>query len=120
MNGYSLTLLDDDLQPPDIPGFYGSDGVCVKPMILKVAGMMVPQHSHEYAHTSYIATGSVRVWKNDTLMGDYVAPTGIEIEAHAKHRFLSLEDNTSVLCIHNVSRTGDIDVHQEHQLNIEG
>lgn len=101
---------------PDIPGFYGSDGVFIKPMVLKFAGIMVAQHSHKYAHTSYIATGAIRVWKNGEWIGDFRAPYGIEIPAEIMHEFLSLEDNTQVLCIHNVSRTGDVEVLERNAL----
>lgn len=105
-----------EVELPDIPGFYGSDGVCIKPMIFKNAGVIAAQHSHKYAHTSYIATGAVRVWCEGRCVGDFLAPAGIEIKAETKHEFMSLLPNTTVLCIHNVGRTGEIEVVEEHAL----
>lgn len=95
-----LVHLDDDID------FTSPDGVFLKGMILNKAGLVVAQHAHKYGHTSLLAHGSVRVWKENILIGDYKAPAFIFIEAEAKHKFQSLEDNTSVYCIHNVSQTG--------------
>lgn len=95
--------------------FYSADDVFVKVMHLPEAGLLVPQHSHEYSHLSMLAVGSVRVWRDDVLLGDFHSPAGIEIEAKCKHRFLSLEPSI-IYCIHNVSRTGKYEFLEEHQL----
>lgn len=101
-------------QPPDDVEIHIADDVFVKQMLIKRAGTLIPQHSHKYEHLSMLATGSVRVWKDDQLLGDFVAPTGIMIAAHAKHMFLSLEPDTIVYCIHNVTRADAIEVEQEN------
>ena len=75
----------------------------------------MPQHAHVYAHTMMLACGRLRVWKEGVLLGDFAAPTPIYVEAKAKHTLLSLEDNTLAYCIHNVSRTGGVEIHAEHQ-----
>lgn len=102
-------------QPPDDREWI-VDNIFIKQMFIEKAGTLVPQHSHEYAHTSALAVGSVRVWKDGALLGDFVAPYMFEIEARTKHKFLSLCDNTIVYCIHNVSRDGKVSLHEEHQL----
>lgn len=109
----------DYVRAPEQP--YGveikmSDDVFIKQMAIPRAGTIVPQHSHAYDHTSMLAVGSIRVWEDDVLRGDFHAPTGLLIRAGTKHRFESLVDNTVVYCIHNVSRTGDVDIHDEHHL----
>jgi hypothetical protein len=43
----------------------------------------------------------------------------VTILANRPHTFLTLEDNTVILCIHNVSRTGDIEVTRENNM-VEG
>jgi hypothetical protein len=93
------------------------DGVFIKQMLLKDAGTMVPQHAHRYDHTSMLATGSVRMWKDGQFVADFVAPAPIFIKADAKHTFQSLEANTLIYCIHNVSRTARVEIVAEHQLS---
>jgi quercetin dioxygenase-like cupin family protein len=91
------------------------DGVFIKQMFLAAAGTLVPQHSHVYDHTTMLAVGSVRVWIEGELQGDFHAPRPLFIKAKAKHTFQSLEPNTLLYCIHR-SRGGPIAIHAEHQL----
>ncbi len=95
------------------------DGVFIKQMLLKDAGTLVPQHAHVYAHTTMLARGKLRVWREAILLGDFEAPCSIFIEARVKHSLLSLEPDTVAYCIHNVSRTGDVEVYAEHQVSVE-
>lgn len=92
------------------------DGLFIKQIILKTAGLYVPQHAHRYDHVSVLANGSVRVWRDGGLIGDRVAPCGIVIPAGAKHTFLSLEDQTVLLCVHRIDRTGEVEIAAEHQI----
>lgn len=89
--------------------FTGADGVFFKEMRVPKAGTLIPQHSHVYDHTSYLVTGAVEV---EGVR--YDAPAPIYIPAHKKHMFLTLVDDTFVLCVHNVSRTGAVQVAEEH------
>lgn len=89
------------------------DNIFIKQMHLKDAGMFVPQHSHKYDHTSMLAVGSVRVWCDGALVGEFNAPKPIEIKAGTKHTFMSLEPNTIVYCIHN-TRDHDLEIDSEH------
>lgn len=93
-----------------------ADDVFIKQMVIPRAGTYVPQHSHAYDHTSMLAKGSIRVWEDGQLTGDFVAPTGIMIKRGVKHTFLSLEDGTIVYCIHNLSRADVVEVLEEHHI----
>lgn len=92
-----------------------ADGIHVKQMVLPEAGMLVPQHSHRYDHTSMLAAGSVHVWAGDEDCGVRVAPCPIFIKAGVKHMFLSLEAKTIIFCIHRL-HDGAIQIAEEHQL----
>lgn len=92
------------------------DGVFIKQMYLEKVGTLIPQHAHRYPHTTMLARGKMRIWKEGVLLGDFEAPFPIYIEARVKHTLMSLEDNTLAYCIHNSSRTGTVEVHEEHQL----
>lgn len=93
-----------------------ADGVFAKTMGMPKAGMMVAQHSHAFAHVSVLVRGSLRVWKDDVIVGDFTAPAGITIPALAKHKFLALEDNTMVMCVH----AQEASIHEEHNIWGEG
>ena len=108
------------IEPVDLPEveFTIQDKIFIKQMFMARAGTFVPQHSHSYEHASMLATGSVRVWQDDELKGDFKAPIPINIPAGVKHTFMSLEPNTLVLCIHNIERALDrigasaVDIHE--------
>lgn len=102
-------------QPPVIE-IKMADGIFIKQMAIAKAGTFVPQHSHFYDHTSMVAAGSVRVWCDGKPLGDFRAPTGILIRAHKKHLMQALEDDTVIYCIHNISRTGELEVAEEHHV----
>jgi hypothetical protein len=97
-----------------------SDGTFVKSFKVAKANTMLPQHSHAYSHTSYIATGAVKAWKEGVFLRDVTAPDGILIEAHAKHMFQTLADNTTILCIHSVAEGEDPEIEEEHHVEVMG
>jgi len=103
------------IEQPPIWEHAAPDGIWIKQMLLKDAGTLVPQHAHVYDHTSMLAVGSVRMWADGVLVGEFKAPHPIFIKAKVKHAFLSLEPDTLIYCIHNVSRTGSVEIHEEHQ-----
>ena len=86
-----------------------ADGIFVKQMALPRKDMCVIQHVHKHDHTSMVATGAVRVWRNGFYVGDFKAPTGIMIVAGISHQMQALEDGTLVYCIHNISRSGEVE-----------
>lgn len=115
----SLVKLPRELHPDSVE-FQGADGVLVKSMVCKTAGTIVPQHAHEYDHLSMLAIGAVKVWKDEKYLGTFHAPAGINIEAGSKHRFETVSDYTIIYCIHNVSRSGEIDIADRHALDFGG
>lgn len=108
-----MEITPDEIQPTSVE-IKMFDSIFVKSIAIKHKHILVPTHSHEYDHCSFLAVGSIRVWKDGTLLGDYHAPTGIIIDRHTKHEFLSLEDNTLVLCIHNIHSAENVEIHQEN------
>jgi quercetin dioxygenase-like cupin family protein len=111
--GLCAESLSECEQPP-IWEHRTADNVFIKQMFIKEKGTFIPQHSHRYDHTSMLATGSVRVWMDGQLVGDLTAPCPIFIEAFKKHTFMSLEPNTLLYCIHNVTRGREVEIHLEH------
>lgn len=114
----------ESIELPEVE-FSLPDGIFIKQMLMKVVGTFVPQHSHIYEHASMLAAGSVRVWQDGILMGDFIAPIPINIPANVMHTFMSLEPNTVIYCIHNIERTGAVDIHKhathiDHNIILEG
>jgi hypothetical protein len=94
------------------------NGVFVKATHFPVAGMIAPQHAHDFTHLSYIAAGSARVFADDECLGEFRAPSSVVIGARVKHRFEITSADTVVLCIHNADRleNGEPPVFEEHHL----
>jgi len=85
------------------------------------AGTLLPQHGHRHPHISYVISGTVRVWQEDEVLGDFVGPCAIKIPALALHRFLTLTDSVVILCIHNADHLENDEpaVADEHVLELE-
>lgn len=79
------------------------DGVFRKTFVLPVKGSMVPQHAHSTAHLTAVVKGGIRVWVNGNLDRDYHAPAGVVIPAGDLHHFMTLVEDTTLMCIHDVS-----------------
>jgi quercetin dioxygenase-like cupin family protein len=96
-------------------------GIFCKRWTVPDRGTLLPQHSHEHPHISYIVSGAVRVWCGEQELGDYAAPAAIKIEARELHQFLTLTDDVTILCIHNADHIeGDEPaVAAEHQFDLE-
>lgn len=92
------------------------DGVTLMQMHIPKTGTYVPQHAHSYAHLSMLVKGKVSAWAGGNYLGDFEAPHAFHIGARVKHTFLSLEDGTELWCVHNTSRSGEIEIHEEHHL----
>lgn len=89
------------------------DDVFMKQISMPFSGYVVGQHSHDHDHGTLLARGSVRVWKSGGFDADYTAPTCIQIAAGIKHTFMALENDTLLYCIHNVSRTGEVEIREK-------
>ena len=97
-----------------------ADGIFAKSTTFPSAGMVAPQHAHEYDHLSIIASGAVEVEKDGVSLGYFEAPAVIHIEARAKHLFRIVHFDTTVICVHNSDRAeaGEIAIHEEHHLDM--
>lgn len=106
-------------QQPTVTKFRAeADGIEVRHIHVHKAGTAVPQHSHKFPHLTVIAAGGIRAVLDGEHKGDFFAPSALNIPAGTKHLFLTLADNTVIECVHNVSRSGEIEVQEEHQLHI--
>lgn len=94
-----------------------ADGVFGKTIALSHSGMMIPQHAHAYPHVSVLVRGSVRAWADGKLLGDFVAPVGITIVANVKHTFLTLSNDTIILCVHDIGIAEAVEITGEHQFS---
>lgn len=88
------------------------DGVFIKQMAMALKGTFVAQHSHTYDHVSMLATGSVRIFADAEVLGEFKAPCGILIKAGVKHTIESLEPNTIIYCVHNLHGRDDVDINE--------
>lgn len=96
-DGVNITIEE----PPEVQ-WTTADGVFIKSIHVRNAGTFVPQHAHTHDHTSMIARGSVFVWKDGKLYRRCAAPFPLFIEAGVWHTFQTLEDDTTILCIHRL------------------
>jgi quercetin dioxygenase-like cupin family protein len=80
--------------------------VYVRRMFFREKGIVELGHRHPYSHASLVASGSVSVQvyddENKKLLDPvvYKAPSMIMIEKDIAHQIESLEDETTVCCIH--------------------
>ena len=93
------------------------DGVFTKTFVLPLVGSMVPQHAHASSHLTAVVKGAIRVWVNGKLDRDYRAPEGVVIPAGDLHNFLTLEPDTTLMCIHDVSGDCAVRIVSENSLS---
>jgi quercetin dioxygenase-like cupin family protein len=95
-------------------------GIFLKTWSVADAGTVIPQHSHEHPHITFLVQGAVRVWAGDGPFGtDFAAPDALQIPAHTPHKFLTLTDNVVFACIHAVGEADDVAIAAEHALDLE-
>jgi quercetin dioxygenase-like cupin family protein len=109
-------MMERLVEQPVQVDFHTADQVFVKQMVVKRAGTFIPQHSHCYDHTTMVATGRVAVWVDGEPLGNFTAPAALLMRSGTKHLFETLEDNTTLYCIHNLSHGGAVQVLEEHEL----
>ncbi len=105
---------------PTQQGVAQADGVFVRRLHIPDEDSYVPQHSHRYDHLTMLAVGSMRVWQDGVLRGDFAAPAEIVIPAGAKHVFLTLTPGVTFYCIHNTGRCGAVEELEQHELPCSG
>lgn len=98
---------------PESVDFHEADDIFFKRYELPV-NALVPQHVHDYDHTTILATGALRVWCDEVLVGDVKAPVEMLIKANTKHTFLALEPSL-LYCVHNL-RGKTYRISEEHVL----
>jgi quercetin dioxygenase-like cupin family protein len=76
-------------------------GIFAKRWTIRDRGTLLPQHSHAHPHISYIVSGAVRIWCDGAELGEFVGPCAVKIPARKLHKFLTLSDGVTILCIHN-------------------
>lgn len=95
---------------------YEADGVAVMRIEFGQAGILGPQHAHSYPHLTMLERGAVRVFRDGAAPREVFAPDAIVIPAVTRHLFETLTDSVVLLCVHNTSRAGQVEVASEHQI----
>ena len=111
--------LDFTIPQPRTVDMTTCDEIFIKQIEIDHAGTLVPQHSHVYDHTTVLVRGSIQVWCDGEFLGDFTGPKMIEIKRGTKHKFLTLTDNVTLLCIHNAMHPDVAAVLEEHDLRAE-
>ena len=91
--------LADQLGPKE---FFFEDDVAVVMLPFVKKGVAMDGHKHHYSHTSFVASGAIDLWCGDVYHGRKAFPNGFTVRANEFHRMVALEDNTVILCIHNM------------------
>lgn len=78
------------------------NGIYLRSVLLPEVGMKIKQHTHDYAHVTYIGSGKARCYRNGVPAGDYPAGHAVGVDANCEHAFEALEPMTRLTCIHNV------------------
>lgn len=96
-------------------------GIFCKVWHVADAGTLLPQHAHRWDHLTILMRGSITLWRDRTLDGDYHAPATLKVPAKQLHSFLTLTDNVVLACIHNVDHVeaGEPVIHERHDLALE-
>jgi hypothetical protein len=110
-----LRGLSEAEQPCEVEWHF-ADGIYVRQIAVPKADTLLPQHAHQFDHISFVARGAVYLWKDGVLDKQYRAPTGIFIKAGIKHSFMTTEDDTTLLCVHNLKGDDKVAVLAEHDL----
>jgi quercetin dioxygenase-like cupin family protein len=93
-------------------------GIYLKTYTVPDAQTLIPQHSHTHPHISLILSGAVRVWCDDRMLGQFIGPATIKIEAKRRHSFLTLTEGVVFACIHATDAVDDDAL--IHDLELEG
>lgn len=119
MDDLSILPPEDQASTEDITT---ADGIFIKRVVVPKAQSWVPQHAHQWDHTTLLTSGSMFVWTD--AMSDkvyaldrvYTAPAAIFIKAGVKHLFRTCEDSTTFFCIHNLKSARAVEILAEHDL----
>jgi len=109
-------VLQPVAEPPLETDLRFAGGTFVKEVRVPRAGTVLPQHVHVFDHLSAIVRGAVAVFADGVALGTFTAPAGVLIRAGTKHRFHTLQDDTILLCVHDIAATGEVEIAGEHHL----
>lgn len=93
-------------------------GVFAKAYTVPDSDTLLPQHAHTSPHVTAVTQGAVQVWAGEQDLGVFIAPAFIKVEALVKHRFVTLQADTRLMCIHALD-VEDVPIHEEHHLELE-
>jgi quercetin dioxygenase-like cupin family protein len=96
------------MSQPEIRMGYVAD-VWVRQMHFLNAGDVEMGHTHDFDHTTLLASGALSV-KVDGVVTEFKAPHMILIKAEYEHELTALEPNTVAYCVHAVRNTGGGDL----------
>jgi len=102
---------------PEAMDWEEADGIGIRYAVFE-ADTYVPQHAHAYEHVSAIPFGEGTLSQEGAPPQPFKGPCFLVIPAHAKHLF-HFQTRGMLMCIHNTSRSGAIEVAEEHQI-VEG
>ena len=86
-----------------------ADGIHTEMVRIFKAGTLTGYHAHAYDHTTVVVRGKIEAWGDGESLGEFREMDSLLILAGVKHQFKAIEENTTFVCVHNVSRTGKID-----------
>ena len=95
------------IRPGDTPveRIAEAGGLYFRSVLLREAGMVIPQHTHDHDHATLVCSGSARGWCDGKLMGDKSRGEAFEVLAGHQHIFESLEPMTMLTCVHDIYST---------------
>lgn len=83
-------------------------GLYIRTIRLFKRGTYVPQHVHDYDHVTLCGSGSAYFYQDGALSAIVRAGSVVTIKKGMQHAFQSLEDNTTLSCIHSVASAESI------------
>lgn len=87
-----------------------ADGIEVRHILIHKAGHGIREHKHKFAHLTVVSAGAMRAWLDGVLQGDIYAPGSLYVGAGVRHTLMALADDTALQCVHNISRSGEIEL----------
>ncbi len=62
-------------------------------------GTLIPQHTHDHDHATYVGSGRVVLYVDGRFEGEFSQGDAIEIKGGKRHEFQALEDDTLLACV---------------------
>ena len=91
---------------PEYIEFAEADDIWVRAYNLDGKNFVAVQHAHEHDHITLVARGAVAYWEDGVEISRHTAPALLTVLAGKKHAFVSLTDDVTLCCLHNLRGTG--------------